>query len=253
MSTMPIKKEIMKVDDVKLMQLNGLWTLRNINGITLDATKGDSEDNRPYINFDSRDGKFYANDGCNTINGNFTANQSGKLTIDIVLSTMMACPDAVYEQQFKMGLANTASFKRADTDDEFILRLYNAKNSLIMTLVRPKTDFLNGSWEVVSIDGKKINNPEVRMVIDIPELKVHGNSGCNTFNGSIFVDPDKNGTIQFENIGITRMMCPDIATETAFMVALESVVYARQVKNEAQLLNEDKQVVITMKPLTLEE
>lgn len=250
-STLPIKKEIMRIDSISVMQLNGMWTLRTINNVTLRADKGDLEENRPYINFDSRTGKFYANDGCNTINGEFIATQSKKLKIDQTLTTMMMCPDAKYEQQFKLGLAATASFKTEQKNDENLLYLYDEKGHVIMELVRPMTDFLNGSWTVSSIDGKSIDNPNVKIVIDIPEEKVHGNSGCNIFNGKIFVDPDKDGSIQFQEIAMTRMLCPDMETETALMVALESVHFGSKHGDEAQLMDSQHRVVITLKPLNL--
>lgn len=252
-TTMPIKKEIMRIDTMMFARISGLWTLRSINGVTLSVEKGDSEENRPYINFDGRDGKFYANDGCNTINGDFRINQTGQISINCLLTTLMACPDAKYDQEFKLGLANAATCKIEEEVDEKILNLYNEKGTLIMTLVRPETDFLNGSWAVKTIDGKSVGSVEVKMVIDIPELKVHGNTGCNVFNGTIFVDPDKNGSVQFRDVAVTRMMCPDIATETAFLVALEAVEYGRKVNGEAQLLNSAHQPVITMVPLKLDK
>ena len=252
-STMPIKKEIIKMDTMMFMRVNGIWTLREIGGTTLSAAKGDDDENRPYINFDGRTGKFYANDGCNTINGEFRITQDGKLTINSLLSTLMMCPDAKYATEFKQGLANTVSCKFDEEVDENILILCDAKGNVLMKLARPETDFLNGSWTVKTIDGKAINNDAVRMVIDIPEMKIHGNTGCNVFNGSIFVDPDKNGSIQFKDVAVTRMMCPDIATETAFLVALEAVEYARLVNGEAQLLNSSHKAVMTLSPLPLEK
>lgn len=252
-TTMPIKKETVKMDTIMFMRINGLWTLREINGIKLSVGNGDSEENRPFIYFDGRTGKFYANDGCNTINGDFSIRQNGSLTINPLLSTLMACPDAKYDQQFKLGLANTVSYKLKQEVDENLLVLYNGKGSVIMVLVHPETDFLNGSWTVETIDGKHIARDDVKMVIDIPEGKIHGNTGCNIFNGGIFVDPDKNGSIQFKDIAVTRMMCPDIATETAFLVALESVEYARKINGDAQLLNSSHKVVMTLSPLELEK
>lgn len=249
-STMPIKKEVIRLDSVSQLKVDGMWTLRSINGRTLSAVKGDNEENRPYINFDSRTSKFYANDGCNTINGDFRAMQGDKIELNLLLSTMMLCPDAPYEQEFKLGLANTVKFKKTQTDNENILTLYNDKGSVIMTLVRPMTDFLNGAWQVTSINNNKVGaDSDVRMVIDIPEEKVHGNTGCNVFNGTIFVDPDKDGSIQFQQIAVTRMLCPDMSTETSFLVALEAVEYAKATSKGAELLDAHKNVVITLTPL----
>lgn len=251
--TLPIKVPVMRIDSVAVLKLDGMWTLRSINGVTLSAANGDRDENRPYINFDGRTGKFYANDGCNTINGDFSAQQNQSLSLNLLLSTMMMCPDARYEQQFKEGLANTTSFNVEQNDGENILSLYNEKKKLIMTLVRPMTDFLNGSWKVVAINGKYISNDGVKMVIDIPELKVHGNTGCNIFNGSIFVDPDKAGSIQFQQVGVTRMLCPDMETESAFLVALESVEFGARSNGAAILYNSRHQEVLKLEPLKLQD
>lgn len=252
-TTMPVKAQIMQLDSVSLMKVDGLWTLRSINAQTLSEENGDTDERRPYINFDSRDTKFYAYDGCNTINGSFTAQQGDKLTLNLLLTTMALCPDAPYEHEFKQGLENVASFKKTVKDNENLLQLYNSKGSLIMTLVRPATEFLNGSWTVSAIDGKPVGTNNVKMVIDIPELKVHGNTGCNVFNGAIFVDPDKNGCISFQEVAVTRAYCPEIETETAFLVALESVEYARRESNgTAQLLNAKHEPVIELTPLALD-
>lgn len=250
-STQPVKAEPLKIDSDAMKLIDGLWTLRSISGITLSEENGDSDEMRPYINFEASTQKFYASDGCNTINGNYSADANHKLTVDCVLSTMMLCPTSKYDQLFKQGLINTTSFTKEVINHENVLTLYNAKGNKIMTLVRPFTDFLNGAWTVSSINGNRVGNAKVTMVIDIPECKVHGNTGCNIFNGSIFVDPDKDGSIQFQEVAVTRMMCPDIDTETAFLVALEAVEYARSNGKEALLLDAHNKVVLTLTPLDL--
>lgn len=251
-STQPVDVSGIKLDKLSVERLNGMWTLRSINGVTLSAENGDAEDRRPYINFEASTGKFYAQDGCNTINGNYVADADNKLKIDCVLSTMMLCPDAKYEQQFKQGIINAASYKKEVVNNENILSLYNSKGSLIMTLVRPVTEFLEGAWKVVSIDGNKVVGADVTIAIDLAEEHVHGNAGCNIYNGRIFSDPDKDGSIQFHEIGVTRMLCPYIDTETAFLVALESVAYARQEGAEAQLLDANNKVVLTLEPIKVQ-
>ena len=47
-----------------------------------------------------------------------------------------------------------------------------------------------------SINGKEYNNPDMEMVIDIQEQKLHGNSGCNIMNGSLSINPDKSNFIK---------------------------------------------------------
>lgn len=53
--------------------------------------------------------------------------------------------------------------------------------------------------------------------------KIHGNAGCNILNGAIVVKLDKGDGIEFKDLATTRMTCPAIATEQAFILALEQV------------------------------
>ena len=253
-TTLPVKgqKPIIMLDSLAFMKLNGLWTLRSIDGKILSAEKGDDESNRPFINFDGRTRKFYANDGCNTINGDYETKGSNGVIINPLLSTLMMCEFAPYQQQFKDALASTATYNISKEEGESLLKLYNEKGSELMILSQPTIEFLNGAWGVKSIDGKPVDNPDLKIVIDVPEEKVHGNTGCNIFNGSIFVDPDKAGSIQFQGMAVTRMLCPDMSTETSFLVALESVEFAKSNGQNALLLDSSGKEVLVLIPLKLQ-
>lgn len=65
---------------------------------------------RPYFNFNMEDHRLYGSNGCNIINGDFTLSGNSKLKIGNVISTMMACPDAPYEQAINLALEATQSF-----------------------------------------------------------------------------------------------------------------------------------------------
>jgi len=56
------------------------------------------------------------------------------------------------------------------------------------------------------------------LVLDDRTLKVTGSGGCNRFSGSYGSGA---GTIQFGPLASTRMACPAMETETAFLHALE--------------------------------
>ncbi len=76
-----------------------------------------------------------------------------------------------------------------------------------MTLRRHNMEFLNGNWRVTAIDGQPIDDEEANVFIDIAELKIHGNTGCNYFNGAIYIDPARTNAIDFSDMGVTRMAC----------------------------------------------
>ena len=85
-----------------------------------------------------------------------------------------------------------------------MLVLRDKKHNPIMTLRNHNLSLLNGTWTVTEIDGNAIDDENIRLVIDIPEGKLHGNSGCNLINGSISLDPKKKNAIQFSQIISTR-------------------------------------------------
>ena len=67
----------------------------------------------------------------------------------------------------------------------------------------------------VTVSGKE---HEPWIVLDDRTLKVTGSGGCNRFSGSYGSGA---GTIQFGPLASTRMACPAMETETAFLHALE--------------------------------
>jgi len=57
--------------------------------------------------------------------------------------------------------------------------------------------------------------------------KIHGNTGCNVFNGTLFIDPDKTDSMQFLDLVTTRTACPLEMRETELLLALEEAESAR--------------------------
>jgi heat shock protein HslJ len=75
-------------------------------------------------------------------------------------------------------------------------------------------------------------------------------------NGSLLIDPDKNNSIQFLDIATTRMMCSEenMATETALLVALESVEYAKAGKNGTVVMNDKNgKTILVLKSIAIEQ
>lgn len=210
----------------------GEWNVFSVGG------KKVTGEERPYINFNLEDHRIYGSNGCNIINGDFTAKDDSSLRIENMISTMMACPDAPFEADINLALDNARYFSISKQGHEYYLVLLDNTRKSIMTLRRHNMDFLNGSWKVEEINGHDNDNEDVQMVIDIFEQRVHGNTGCNILNGSLLIDPDKSNSIQFSNLATTRMMCPDMKTETAFLVALESVEFAKKGKNNTVIMTD---------------
>ena len=212
--------------------LAGEWTIYSVGGNKLTG------ESRPYINFDNENHRFYGSNGCNIINGNYAEGSHASLKLSNIISTMMSCPDADYEQAINNALDAVSSYTLLKKGNEYYLDLKNDKKVSIMMLRKHNMDFLNGTWQVSDINGVTYNNADLEMVIDTNELKLHGNTGCNIVNGSVYIDPDKSNSVQFLNLITTRMGCSEekLKAETAMLVALESVEYAKRGRNNTVVM-----------------
>lgn len=197
------------------IRLDGEWNIDNVNGQKVTGEE------RPFITFDLSQGRIYGNNGCNIVNADAVTGKGNKLQFTGMMSTQKYCANAPFEHLINTTLDQVRSYKISRYGHEYYLDLFNDRGHLIMVLRKHNMDFLNGAWRVTAINGEPNSNEGVQFVFDLPEKKIHGNAGCNIINGEITIDPDVTNSVQFSNIASTRMMCPDIATETAVLVALE--------------------------------
>lgn len=234
--------------------LYGEWTVANVNGTAVTG------DERPYVVFDTTSVnpfqlKVYADNGCNVLNGELAVTPGGEMRkVSDFLSTMKYCADAPYEIGINMAFDAVASFNVEKIGNDYLMYMKNASGTTLMVLRKCDITFINGAWTVTRLGNQEISeDKDMKLVIDIPELKVHGNTGCNILNGNIFVDPDKQNSLQFKDLATTRMMCPDIENEQRFLVALEQVETAVPGADgtTAQLKDAQGQVLIVLKRLNL--
>lgn len=193
------------------------------------TTKISRDEDMPYINFVPAENRFYGSNGCNVLNGGFVV--KGKtLIFKNVLSTMKYCAGNDFEQKINVVVCDdkplTVLISRHK--DRTVLTMSDAQGGQkVLTLTRHKMDFLNGYWFVTSINGKSINDEEANIFIDVNECKVHGNTGCNFFNGNIHIDPENPGNINFSGMAVTHMACEKGDQERNMLLALEDTSTAR--------------------------
>lgn len=203
--------------------ITGEWIIVSADGKQIPST-----DDMPYVTFEKSTGKIYASDGCNIINGTYKINPNGTVSFSNVLSTMKFCGDLGYDSRISSTLASEEplTVKIDKVGQESFIRFYNQKGTELMSARKHNMDFLNGNWQITSVGGKAIDGDEATIFIDINELKVHGNTGCNFFNGQLYINPDKSNAIDFSNLATTRMMCPNMEQESAILLGLEETVTA---------------------------
>lgn len=226
-------------------QLQGEWTILTINNKKISTRE------RAYINLDFKYNKLYGNNGCNVINGEFKAD-ANKISFTDIISTMMSCHSVTSEKSVMKALKDASSFRLTEKNKITYLNLQNAKGNTIMTLRRQNLDFINGAWTVKEIEGAAIDDKNVRLVIDTEQLKIHGTTGCNVINGGIYIDNERNGAIQFQQLVSTRKMCEEIKTETSLLVALEETYFCKKISDtEIQLISDKNKVLVVLKRLNL--
>lgn len=238
------------ISDELTAKMAGEWQIIKTGKTSVTIT-----DDMPYINFDIKTNRFYASDGCNILNGDFMATVNNTVVFDHVLSTLRMCPEANSQEAIRKVLSDGKSFfisfESTNSEDVTIMVLRNREGKSILTLRRSDMNFLNGQWQVIKIGDQNFDNPEMNLFFDIPAQKVHGNTGCNFFNGDIYTDPTVGASLNFGQLGVTRMACPDQGIEQSLLVALEEVCSARPASNGDALLNDaNGTTLLVLRPMS---
>lgn len=223
--------------------VKGDWAIETVNG------KPAVGETAPYIKFVPDQKRVYGNNGCNVINAGYEYNPSDStLVFSDLVSTMMACPpEGITDMEVNAALGAARFYKWNLKGDDYYLTFFDADHQEVMTLMHQNFQFLNGTWLVKEISGQEIDVPDMKIVIDVDEGKIHGNTGCNIFNGSLETDMDAANSISFQRIGLTRMACPDPNYETQLVVALEDASKAKPLKEgRVALLNNQGTTVLLL-------
>lgn len=227
--------------------LSGRWNIYSVDDNEVQGT----DELWPYIDFSVNENRFYGSNGCNYINGTFEVKAGQLMTLGNIITSLMACPDDEYGADINKALNHVSSYSLEQRGNEYFLHLHNSKHATVLTLRKHNLDFLNGAWKVVEMEGIACADKDMRMVIDIPEHRIHGNTGCNILNGYLSEDPAKPNSIQFHEITTTRMACKDLATETAFLIALEEAEFARKATSgdKVELYDKRNRTVLILEPI----
>lgn len=238
-----VKQEMFNPASLAKGTLTGDWAIETVN---TKAAKGETA---PFIKFVPAEKRIYGNNGCNTINASYKYNPTDStLSFSNIISTMMACGSQdITDYEINAALKNTKYYSWELKESNYFLFFYDSNHIEVMSLMHQNFDFLNGTWCVATIGEDNVNIENMKLVIDVDEGKIHGNTGCNILNGSLETDMDTPNSISFQKIATTRMTCPDIQYETRLLVALEDAAYAKPVSaTKVLLLNNSNETVLTL-------
>lgn len=226
--------------------LGGQWSIIQVGSTTID-----SDDNMPYIIFQPSSAQFYANNGCNTLNGAYSVSPDDVISFHNVLSTMRLCPEVTYDNQINTIIADNAPCKLRMTDvaNETFIDFVTSTGKTIMRIRRGNLSFLDGQWNVKTVSGLESLVAPADIFIDLTELKIHADTGCNMVNGSIYLDHRAANAIDFSELNSTRMACPPPMDkqQTAILVALEETTSAiSDGADKVMLLGSDGRLLMTL-------
>lgn len=145
------------------------------------------------------------------------------------------------------------------------MKNYLAMVALLLGMIScggTKTNSLGGTaWKLVTMEvipeeAIAAEADAFTLVFDAADTMVYGRTNCNRFFGKYEANTD--GTLHFGDLGSTRMMCPDMEYEAAFLQMLGQVnLYAIQ-DSELTLYGGDidsleRHPLATFRPTTLTE
>lgn len=225
--------------------LNGEWLMVQVGSQTIDR-----DEEMPYAIFDAG-GRLYAYDGCNTLNGSYSLSAADEFKFSGMMSTRRYCPDEEIQHTIATVFTEEYPVKAvfSEVGTESFVDLLGPSGKSVVRLRRANIDFLNGHWAVVAVNGASISeDAPADVFFDIAERKIHGNTGCNYFNGEIYLDYRQPNAIDFSKMGVTRMACPNTAQETALLVALEETTTALSGgRDSAMLLAADGRELVELR------
>lgn len=134
---------------------------------------------------------------------------------------------------------------------KMITLLLIALVSAVFAMCTPKNEIpVESSWSVEKIytDGDEICVPEGHSpyLAFLADKKISGETGCNRFFGDYAA---KGKNLTFTNVGSTRMMCPQMAFENAFIGAINETAQFTLAGDTMALKDNDGNIIALLKKI----
>ena len=109
---------------------------------------------------------------------------------------------------------------------------------------------VESNWELEYIysNGSAIAPPEEHTptLAFLKDSKIAGETGCNRFFGDYTIK-DKN--LKFDNVGSTRMMCPQMQFETAYLQVISNTASYSMDDNKLALKDNDGNIIALLEKI----
>lgn len=166
--------------------------------------------------------------------------QTEATQMDIIISNK-ECTNAMSGEVFPYTV--TVSYKSTGGDET---KVYEGCGSFI-------TDYrLHDIWVLEEMNGNAVSKEEFggrdvpNMEININNNRFSGYSGCNRMTGGIFYEDD---VLRFTQVATTRMACPNMDKESAFLTALNGSTAYKVENNRLYLSNGSEENMLVFKKM----
>lgn len=109
---------------------------------------------------------------------------------------------------------------------------------------------LDGKWMIKSAKDQSVADGDTSayVILNVAEKTISATAGCNSISGAIDRKGRSANSLAFDNMAMTRMMCPDRdALEQALNDALNNTRAFEMIGGELTFRNENDEVLLTMK------
>lgn len=225
-------------------ELDGEWELVSVAmDTTIYDLNGISTDIDPYLGFDLSRERFYGNAAYNTLTGDvFTDSlDMGRLGFFHVATTRTSGPTLSLEQSIVANLEKVQRYETFGLTADS-LQFYDENGKMLFTLARraPYSQLM-GRWQITNVKGKdvgsEVNAPYIAFDINRVSKVIYGNTGCNTFNGSLRLELG-NQKIHFDNLAVSGSVYQQVTWEGDLLSAFNEVdTYTFEGKDEVRIFD----------------
>ena len=212
----------------------------------------------------SADGTLSGMAGCNQYSTTYTIDGSDMIISGAIATTMMACEQAVMDQEmaYLAALPTTASYSIANgvldlrTTEGAQVASYNEAVMSIeatpeTTEAAPASGLEGTTWQLQSyLDGQGETVAalsEAPATAEFADGRVSGTTGCNRYGGAYTVDGD---ALTIKLGPVTMMACPEpqMMQEQGFLAALGSAATYMVADDQLTIMNADGATVASFAP-----
>lgn len=189
----------------------------------------------------TEDGTAAGSAGCNSYSVPYTIDE-GRIDFGMGISTMMACEDAIMQQE-------SAYLAALDAATDFTLRdaqlvITSAEGDELVFALLP--GLAGTQWEWVTLAGDNVLSEMPATIAFDDESRATGNTGCNLFNASYTAEGER---LSFGEALLTRRACMDETLadqEMKFLDALAAATAFRLAEDSLTITtNEGEELVFT--------